>query len=121
MCFGAVALSAEGYERGFAFFPGVAIDQHFAQRGRQPDLLPVVRRHPKLLGIGIDEGTAVVVTGSKAEVIGQHSAHFVSAQHLKSMPPEASLPLDVSSAAALYTTVNTGDSIELRTLIEDQP
>lgn len=118
---GNTVMMAEGYERGFAFFPGVAIDQHFVQRGRQPDLLPVIKRHPKLLGIGIDEGTAVVVTGSKAEVIGQHSAHFVSAQHLKSMPPEASLPLDVSSAAALYTTVNTGDSIELRTLIEDQP
>ena len=118
---GNTVMMAEGYERGFAFLPGVAIDQHFAQRGRQPDLLPVIRRHPKLLGIGIDEGTAVVVTGSKAEVIGQHSAHFVSAQHLKSLPPEASLPLDVSSAAALYTTVNTGDSIELRTLMEHQP
>jgi cyanophycinase len=118
---GNTVMMAEGYERGFAFLPSVAIDQHFAQRGRQPDLLPVIKRHPKLLGIGIDEGTAVVVTGSKAEVIGQHSAHFVSAQHLKSMPPEASLPLDVSSAAALYTTVNTGDSIELRTLMENQP
>ena len=118
---GNTVMMAEGYERGFAFLPGVAIDQHFVQRGRQPDLLPVIKSHPKLLGIGIDEGTAVVVTGSNAEVIGQHSAHFVSAQHLKSMPPEASLPLDVSSAAALYTTVNTGDSIELRTLIEDQP
>ncbi len=118
---GNTVMMAEGYERGFAFLPGVAIDQHFAQRGRQPDLLPVVKGHPKLLGIGIDEGTAVVVTGSKAEVIGQHSAHFVSAQHLKSLPPETSLPMDVSSAAALYTTVNTGDSIELQTLIEDQP
>ena len=118
---GNTVMMAEGYERGFAFLPGVAIDQHFAQRGRQPDLLPVVRRHPKLLGIGNDEGTAVVVTGSKAEVIGLHSAHFVSAQHLKSLPPETSLPLDVSSAAALYTTVSTGNSIELRTLIEDQP
>ena len=118
---GNTVMMAEGYERGFAFLPGVAIDQHFAQRGRQPDLLPVIKRHSKLLGIGIDEGTAVVVTGSQAEVIGQHSAHFVSAQHLKSLAPEASLPLDVSSAAALYTTVNTGDSIELQTLMENQP
>jgi cyanophycinase len=118
---GNTVMMAEGYERGFAFLPGVAIDQHFAQRGRQPDLLPVIKRHPKLLGIGIDEGTAVVVTGSKAEVIGLHSAHFLSAQNLKSLPPETSLPLDVNSAAALYTTVNTGDSIELRTLTENQP
>jgi cyanophycinase len=118
---GNTVMMAEGYERGFAFLPGVAIDQHFAQRGRQPDLLPVIKRNPKLLGVGIDEGTAVVVTGSKAEVIGQHSAHFVSAQHLKLLTPETSLPLDVSSAAALYTTVNTGDSIELQTLMEDQP
>jgi cyanophycinase len=118
---GNTVMMAEGYEKGFAFLPGVAIDQHFAQRGRQPDLLPVIKRHPKLLGIGIDEGTAVVVTGSQAEVIGQHSAHFVSAQHLKSLPPEASLPSDVSSAAALYTTVNTGNSIELQTLMEDHP
>jgi cyanophycinase len=118
---GNTVMMAEGYERGFAFLPGVAIDQHFAQRGRQPDLLPVIRRHPMLLGFGIDEGTAVVVTGSKAEVIGQHSAHFVSAQHLNSLPLEASLPLDVSSAAALYTSVKSGNSIELRTFIEDQP
>lgn len=118
---GNTVMMAEGYERGFAFLPGVAIDQHFAQRGRQPDLLPVIKRHPKLLGIGIDEGTAVVVTGSQAEVIGQHSAHFLSAQHLKSLPPEATLPLDVRSAAALYTTVKTGNSIELRSLMENQP
>jgi cyanophycinase len=118
---GNTVMMAEGYERGFAFLPGVAIDQHFAQRSRQPDLLPVVKRHPKLLGIGIDESTAVVVIGAKAEVIGQSSAHFVSAQHFKSLPSEASLPMDVSSAAALYTTVNSGDSVELRTLIENQP
>ncbi len=117
---GNTVMMAEGYERGFAFLPGVAIDQHFAQRSRQPDLLPVVKRHPKLLGIGIDESTAVVVIGAKAEVIGQSSAHFVSAQHFKSLPSEASLPMDVSSAAALYTTVNSGDSVELRTLIENQ-
>lgn len=118
---GNTVMMAEGYERGFAFLPGVAIDQHFAQRSRQPDLLPVVKRHPKLLGIGIDESTAVVVIGAKAEVIGQSSAHFVSAQHFTSLPSEASLPMDVSSAAALYTTVNSGDSVELRTLIENQP
>ncbi|MFO1000638.1 MAG: cyanophycinase [Planctomycetaceae bacterium] len=116
---GNTVMMAEGYERGFAFLPGVAIDQHFAQRGRQPDLLPVIKRHSKLLGIGIDEGTAVVVTGSQAEVIGQHSAHFISARHLKSLPPEATLPDGVNGASTLYTIVTTGNSIDLRTLMED--
>ncbi|MFM7919635.1 MAG: cyanophycinase, partial [Planctomycetaceae bacterium] len=59
-------MMAEGYERGFAFLPGSAIDQHFAQRGRQPDLLPVIQRHPQMLGIGLDEATAIVVQGSRA-------------------------------------------------------
>lgn len=118
---GNTVMMAEGYERGFAFLPGVAIDQHFTQRGRQPDLLPVIKRHPKLHGIGIDEGTAVIVTGSKAEVIGQHSAYFVSAQHIKSVAREATLPDDVDGASALYTIVNTGTSIDLRALIEDLP
>lgn len=118
---GNTVMMAEGYERGFAFLPGVAIDQHFSQRGRQTDLLPVIKRHPKLLGIGIDEGTAVVVTNSKAEVIGQHSAHFVSPQSLQSIPPDTPLPVDVNTAATLYTTINTGDSIDLRTLMANQP
>src|SRR5690606_23155268 len=52
---GNTVMMAEGYERGFAFLPGVAIDQHFSQRQRQPDLLSVIQRHPRLLGIGIDE------------------------------------------------------------------
>ena len=73
---GNTVMMAEGYEQGFAFLPGTAIDQHFAQRGRKPDLVPVIRRHPKLLGIGIDESTALVVRGSTAEIIGEHDVHF---------------------------------------------
>jgi cyanophycinase len=76
---GNTVMMAEGYERGFAFLPGVAIDQHFSQRRRHADLLPVIERHPRLLGIGIDEGTALVVTGSRAEVLGEHAVHFLRA------------------------------------------
>jgi cyanophycinase len=61
---------AEGYERGFAFLPGTAIDQHFSQRGRESDLEEAKRTHPQFACLGIDEGTALVVTGSVAEVLG---------------------------------------------------
>ena len=109
-------MMAEGYERGFAFLPGMAIDQHFSQRGRFPDLLPVVRRHPKMLGVGIDEGTAIVVTGTKVEVIGQHSAHFVSAKLLMSIPAEQPLPSTAEEAAKFYVSIKTGESGDLKAL-----
>ena len=59
-----------GYEKGFGFLQNVAIDQHVGQRGRERDLQMVVRQHPSLLGIGLDEGTAIVVHGTVAEVLG---------------------------------------------------
>ncbi len=67
---GNLDMMAEGYERGLGFLTGVAIDQHFTQRRRQKDLEQLTRKHPQLVGIGIDEGTAIIVRGSVAEVIG---------------------------------------------------
>jgi cyanophycinase len=69
-------MMAEGYERGFGFLPGAAIDQHFTQRKRQPDMELLKRTYPQLLGIGIDEGTAVIVRGTKAEVMGPATVSF---------------------------------------------
>jgi cyanophycinase len=69
-------MMAEGYEKGFAFLPGVAIDQHVAQRKRFEDLRHVKKRFPQLTGIGIDENTAIVVRGSVMEVIGQGKVHL---------------------------------------------
>ena len=69
-------IMAPGYERGLGFLPGVAIDQHFSQRGRQKDMTQLVNRYPQLLGIGIDEGTALKVNGSTAEVQGRGKAFF---------------------------------------------
>jgi cyanophycinase len=66
----------EGYERGFAFLPGVAIDQHFAQRNRFADMTALMKTYPQLLGVGLDEATAIVVRGHEADVMGEGEAHF---------------------------------------------
>lgn len=66
-------MMAEGYERGFNFLPGTAIDQHFSQRGREPDMQALKRTYPQLLGLGIDEATAIVVRGAEFEVLGKNS------------------------------------------------
>ena len=67
---------APGYERGFGFLRSVAVDQHVLERRRYDDLLSVVATHPELLGIGMDEGTALVVQGDRAEVIGRSQVGF---------------------------------------------
>ena len=64
-------MMAKGYEQGFGHLKGVAIDQHIIPRHREQDLVAVIEAHPELLGLGIDEGTAVVVQGNHFEVIGK--------------------------------------------------
>ncbi len=59
------------HEEGFGFLKKVAIDQHLLARNRQFDLIAVIQKHPELLGIGLDEDTAIVVQGDQAEVIGR--------------------------------------------------
>lgn len=70
-------IMAFGYERGgLGFISGVAIDQHFSQRGRQKDMTQLVNKYPQLLGIGLDEATAIIVKKSTAKVVGRGKAHF---------------------------------------------
>ncbi len=63
-------MMAPGHEVGFGFMRNCAIDQHVIARKRHNDLAPVIAAHPNLLGLGIDEGTAVIVQGSRLRVIG---------------------------------------------------
>ncbi len=56
---------------GLGFLPGVVIDQHFSQRGRLGRLISALAQQPAVLGFGIDENTAMVVTDNQFEVIGE--------------------------------------------------
>ena len=57
--------------QGFAYIKNVAIDQHLLVRNRQFDLIEIIEVHPELLGLGLDEDTAIVVRGDDFEFIGQ--------------------------------------------------
>jgi len=61
---------APGYEVGLGFLRNVAIDQHVNSRARQDALVLTVKTTPGLLGIGIDERTAIVVQRDRFEVVG---------------------------------------------------
>ena len=90
---GNTVMMAPGHERGFALLRDSAIDQHVNTRGRADDLRPVLQAHPTLLGIALDEATAIVVTGDRCRVVGAGGVRFFAT-------PEA-VPV-VLSAGARY-------------------
>ncbi len=59
------------HQHGFGFVRHSAIDQHINTRNRWDDLTPVVQKNPELLGIGLSESTAIIVTGDRFEVMGK--------------------------------------------------
>lgn len=68
---------------GLGFLNGIMIDQHFAQRGRIGRLLEGVAQNPEVLGVGIDEDTALVVKDSgEAEIIGSGAIYFLDASNI---------------------------------------
>lgn len=63
---------------GLGLIKNVIIDQHFSQRGRFGRLLTGVAQNPEVLGIGIDENTAIVVNKEgNIEVVGEGAVYFI--------------------------------------------
>jgi cyanophycinase len=63
---------------GFGLIPGVIIDQHFAERGRLGRLVAAVTQNPRILGVGIDENTAIVCDPQYCfRVLGEGAVYVV--------------------------------------------
>ncbi len=58
------------FSDGLGLINSAIIDQHFVKRSRHNRLLSAVIEFPELLGIGIDESTAIIVKGEHATVTG---------------------------------------------------
>jgi len=98
---GNTIMMAPGYEQGFGFLRGVAVDQHVSARQRELDLQQVIKARPELLGLGLDEGTAIVVTGERAEVMGPGFLYV----HNGAEPPASGVP---------YAKLRAGEIFDLR-------
>jgi cyanophycinase len=59
------------------------IDTHFAQRRRLQRLFMVIAQNPELMGLGIDEDTALIVRGHLGEVMGRGSVTFVDGRGVR--------------------------------------
>ncbi|MFP4548695.1 MAG: cyanophycinase [Fidelibacterota bacterium] len=71
---------------GFGFVKKAIIDQHFIKRNRQNRLISVVLENPGLLGIGIDESTAIQVhEDGTFEVVGENSVMIFDAKEAQNI------------------------------------
>ena len=96
-------IMAPGYEVGFGFLRGVAIDQHVVARERLRDLADsLMPKHPELLGISEDEGTAWVVQHGVADIIGRNKAFVYGGA-------------DPTDARKPFLTLYPGDRYDLNT------
>ncbi len=91
-----------GLARGFDLLPGFVVDQHFLKRNRFKRLRGVLKKFPDLVGLGIDEETAVVIENKRMHVIGESYA-------------VACLP-DSSTRAGAVEFMKEGDETDLASL-----
>ena len=80
---------------GLGFIEDIIIDQHFAQRGRIGRLLGAVALNPGILGIGIDEDTAIVISNNDFKVIGTNAVYIIDGRDVSTT--------NISEAAAENT------------------
>ena len=86
------------HQVGFGFVKDAAIDQHVLIRNRQFDMFDILKARPELLGVSIDENTALIVSGNDAEVFGASYAIFYDGKFwsregwdLKNLPDKSSI------------------------------
>ena len=71
---------------GFGFVNEAIIDQHFIARKRHNRLISAVLEHPQLLGIGIDEATAIIVNSNRGLMVsGEGSVIIYDARKAKNL------------------------------------
>jgi len=97
-----VTIGATELAEGLGLWTDAIVDQHFLKRRRNNRLLSAVLDRPELIGVGIDERTAVVVTGRHIEVIGDGNILVYDARTAEVMPGE---PGERSAATGLQMHV----------------
>lgn len=121
--------SSESYKIGdLQMAPGmgivrdVIIDQHSAERGRFGRLFGAVAHNPRELGIGIDEGTALVLQDGQFEVIGSGCVYMVDgAEVAHSSIAEGRPERSLSMYDVRLHVLSAGDAFDLAKRRPDSP
>jgi cyanophycinase len=103
---------------GFGLLPGAIVDQHFVRRRRNNRLLSVVLEHPDLVGVGIDESTAVEVgPDGPWKVLGKSVVVVIDARRARVTPPGTAL----GAVDVRLQILPAGSSFDLRTGVAGLP
>ena len=98
------------HTEGLDFMHHVAIDQHHLKRNRIFDLIDVIKSHPDLLGIGIDESTAIVVQQDLFEVMG---VSYVAIYDIDQINGQSKGPRDQNSSSGPFYFLGKGQKFDL--------
>lgn len=99
------------HEKGLGFITNIAVDQHVMARNRQFDMFDILKNRPELLGIGLDESTAIVVEGDTFEVIGES---YVSVYDGSFWSREGSDLKNLPEKNKLFYFLRSGDRYNLK-------
>jgi cyanophycinase len=92
---------------GLGLWPGAIVDQHFIKRQRLPRLLSAVLDKPELVGIGVDESTGALLSGTKIEVIGASQVIVIDARQAKVQPRKC------AAVGIRFSVLTPGMSLDL--------
>ncbi len=104
-------LPREDWRRGFRLLKNVIIDVHVLVRNRQFDMIGVMKTHPDMLGIAIDENTAIVVQGDNFEVIG--TSYAIIHDNQRELPPDG--PETMRTVGGSFYFLRPGDTYDMKT------
>ncbi|GAB3551481.1 cyanophycinase [Spirosoma fluminis] len=113
------------HTQGLDFIHNVTIDQHVLRRNRQFDLIDVIKTRPELLGVGIDESTAIVVQQNTFEVIGNSYVGVYTAEQIANnrTAEPAKYPSGQNSTGGPFFFLGKGQKFDLQTrkVLNQQP
>lgn len=99
------------HTQGLDFIHNVTIDQHVLRRNRQFDMIDVIKARPELLGIGIDESTAIVVQQNTFEVLGNSYVAIYTADQIAN---NVKYPSGQNSAGGPFYFLGKGQKFDLQ-------
>jgi cyanophycinase len=103
--------------QGLGLLPDVIIDQHFGQRSRYGRLMSVTAASPNLIGLGIDENTAIEVTDESVfTVLGAGAVFVLDCRDATTDAPEARRNAPLLVSGARVHNLPAGATFDLRTM-----